>query len=198
MAHVDYFFSILSPYAYLAGDGLERIAGPRGASVTYKPVDFMALMVRLGGSATREVHPARDAYMGQDLARLAARQGLPLTPRPAHWPTNPAPAAYAIIGAQAAGGDTGSLVRALMRACWAEDRDVAEGDVIRACLTNAGFDPDIADSSLLIGAETYGANNQEAVERGVIGIPFYITGDGAAFWGQDRLEDLDRHLAGSA
>ncbi|WP_324753506.1 2-hydroxychromene-2-carboxylate isomerase [Roseovarius sp. Pro17] len=198
MAHVDYYFSVLSPYAYLAGDGLERIAEARGASVAYKPVDFRALMARMGGAVMHEAHPARAAYMAQDLARLAARQGVSLTPRPAHWPTNPAPAAYAIIGAQAAGGDTGALVRALMRACWAEDRDMADGDVIRACLTTAGFDPDLADSSLLIGAETYSANNEEAAERGVIGVPFYITDDGAAFWGQDRLEDLDRHLAGAA
>ncbi len=194
MAQIDYFFSVLSPYAYLAGGRLEEIAQARGARITYKPIDFMAVMANFAGPAG--VHPARLGYMSQDIVRLAARQNMPLTARPAHWPANPAPASYAIIAAQAAkGGDTGALVRGFMRACWAEDRDVAEDAVLRSCLSDAGFDPGLADSGLLQGAETYAANNDEAVQRGVIGVPFYLTEDGAAFWGQDRLEDLDHHLA---
>ncbi len=192
MARIDYFFSVLSPYAYLAGDGLERIAQAHGVAVNYKPIDFMAVMARMGGA---NQHPARMAYMAQDIVRLATRQGLPLNAEPAHWPTNPAPAAYAIIAAQAAGhSDTGALVRRLMRACWAEDRDVADDVVVRGCLEDEGFDPGLADSGLLQGAETYGANNEEAVQRGVIGVPFYLTSDGAAYWGQDRLEALNHHL----
>lgn len=199
MAQIDYFFSVLSPYAYLSGDRLEQIAGSHGASITYKPLDFMALMGRMGGPDLREMHPARAAYMAQDITRIAARCGLALSSSPAHWPTNPAPAAYAIIGAQADGkGDTGALVRALMRACWAEDSDVADGGVISACLNEAGFDPRLADSSLLMGAETYARNLEDAVERGVVGIPFYALDDGAVFWGQDRLDDLEQHLAETA
>ena len=34
MAHIDYFFATLSPYAYLAGDRLEQIAQNRGATIT--------------------------------------------------------------------------------------------------------------------------------------------------------------------
>ena len=66
---------------------------------------------------------------------------------------------------------------------------------MRDCLKEAGFDPALADSGLLEGAETYAANLEEAVERGVFGAPFYIVGE-QRFWGQDRLEDLDLHLAG--
>jgi 2-hydroxychromene-2-carboxylate isomerase len=118
---------------------------------------------------------------------------------PAHWPTNAAPSSYAIIAAQnAGGGDLGALVHGILRAVWAEERDIAGDDVIRACLAVAGFDPALADSGLLSGAETYAANLEEAVSRGVFGSPFYITDDGAPFWGQDRLEDLDAHLADRA
>lgn len=196
MARIDYFFSVLSPYAYLAEDGLERIAQAHGVTIDYKPIDFRAVMARMGGG---NQHPARTAYVAQDIVRLAARRGLALNAGPAHWPTNPAPAAYAIIAAQAAGrGDTGALVRRLMRACWAEDRDVADDAVVRGCLEDAGFDPGLADSGLLQGAETYAANNEEAVQRGVIGIPYYLTSDGAGYWGQDRLEYLDHHLEAMA
>ncbi|MBL3566588.1 DsbA family protein, partial [Rhodovulum sulfidophilum] len=93
-------------------------------------------------------------------------------------------------------GDPGQLVHALTRACWAEDRNVAEDEVIRDCLQAAGFDPGLADRGLLAGAETYAANLEEATARGVFGAPFYITDGDERFWGQDRLDDLDQHLAG--
>ena len=110
---------------------------------------------------------------------------------------NGAPAAYAFIAAQnAGGGDLGKLMHAITRAVWAEEKDIAEDTVVRACLEDAGFDPALADSGLLAGAETYAANLEEAVERGVFGSPFYITDDGQRFWGQDRIEDLDLHLSG--
>jgi len=197
MAHIDYYFSTLSPFAYLAGSELEQVAARHGASVTYKPLDIMALFARTGGTPPAERHPARNAYRAQDLPRQAARRGLPLNLKPAHWPTNPAPSSYAIIAAQNAGeGDVGALVQSVLRACWAEERDIAEDAVVRDCLEQAGFDPALADSGLLSGAETYAANLEEAVNAGVFGAPFYVVDSGQSFWGQDRLEDLDLHLAG--
>lgn len=122
---------------------------------------------------------------------------MPFNLKPAHWPTNGAPASYAFIAAQnAGGGDLGTLVHAITRAVWAEEKDIAEDAVIKACLTEAGFDPALADSGLLEGAETYGKNLEEAAERGVFGVPFYIADGDNRFWGQDRLEDLDAHLGG--
>ncbi|HAW48408.1 MAG TPA: 2-hydroxychromene-2-carboxylate isomerase [Roseovarius sp.] len=197
MTHIDYYFSTLSPFAYLAGDGLERIAARHGADVTYKPLDIMALFARTGGTPPAERHPSRNVYRAQELARQATKRGMALNLKPAHWPTNPAPSSYAIIAAQnAGGGDTGALVQSVLRACWAEERDIAEDAVVRDCLERAGFDPALADSGLLSGAETYAANLEEAVEAGVFGSPFYVVDSGQMFWGQDRLEDLDMHLDG--
>ncbi|MBL3609688.1 2-hydroxychromene-2-carboxylate isomerase [Rhodovulum sulfidophilum] len=197
MAHIDYFFTVISPYAYLAGNRLEEIAARHGATVTYKPVDMMALFARTGGTPLPQRSEARKAYRLQELRRQSVKTGLKLSLAPAHFPTNPAPAAYAIIAAQATGeGDPGQLVHALTRACWAEDRNVAEDEVIRDCLQAAGFDPGLADRGLLAGAETYAANLEEATARGVFGAPFYITDGDERFWGQDRLDDLDQHLAG--
>ena len=90
----------------------------------------------------------------------------------------------------------GALVRSVLRACWAEERNIAEDEVVRDCLAAAGFDPGLADRGLLSGAETYAANLEDAVNAGAFGSPFYVVGSGQSFWGQDRLEDLDLHLAG--
>lgn len=87
-------------------------------------------------------------------------------------------------------------MQALTKACWADDKNIAEDDVIRACLEETGFDPALADSGLLEGADTYARNLVEAVAKGVFGAPFFISDKDERFWGQDRLNDLDRHLSG--
>ena len=66
---------------------------------------------------------------------------------------------------------------------------------IRAALAANGFDPAVADRGMLMAAETYAANLEDAVAAGVFGVPFFVVGD-QRFWGQDRLDDLDLHLQG--
>ena len=197
MAHIDYYFATLSPYTYLAGKRFEAVADKHGATVTYKPLDVIALFGRTGGTPPKDRHPNRIEYRAQELVRQAKKNELPFNIKPAHWPTNAAPSSYAIIAAQnAGGGDLGTLVHAVLRSVWAEDKDIAQDEVVRACLTEAGFDPALADSGLLSGAETYAANLEEAVNVGVFGAPFYIVDGDQRFWGQDKIEDLDAHLAG--
>lgn len=196
MAHIDYYLGTISPWCYLAGDRLERIAQEHGATITYKPVDLMQLFPRTGGQPPAQRHPSRNEYRGQELARWAAHLDMPMNMKPAHFPTNMAPSSYAVIAAQEAGGDVGGLVQGFLGAVWAEDRDIADDAVIRDVLAANGFDPAIADKGLFVGAEQYGRNLEEAVNAGVFGAPFYIVREtGQKFWGQDRLDFLDRHLA---
>ncbi|MGC3938218.1 2-hydroxychromene-2-carboxylate isomerase [Roseobacter sp. EG26] len=197
MAHIDLFFSTISPYAYLAGNRVEEVAAKHGATITYKPLDIMALFSRTGGTPPKDRHPNRIEYRALDLVRQAALLELPLNLQPAHWPTNAAPSSYAFIAAQnAGGGDLGKLMFAICRSVWSDEKDIAEDSVVRGCLEEAGFDPSLADSGLLVGAETYAANLEEAVDKGVFGSPFYVTDAGQRFWGQDRIDNLEAHLAG--
>ncbi len=198
MAKIDYYFSTLSPFTYLAGARLEEVAAKHGATITYKPLDIMSLFGRTGGTAPKDRHPSRQEYRTIEMERQAALTGLPLNLKPAHWPTNAAPSSYAIIAAQnAGGGDLGKLVQGFLSAVWAEEKNIAEDDVVRGMLESAGFDPALAESGLLTGADTYAQNLEDAVSAGVFGAPFYITEDGARFWGQDRVDALDWHLGRS-
>jgi 2-hydroxychromene-2-carboxylate isomerase len=198
---LDYYFATISPFTYLAGTRLTDIAARHGLKVVYKPLDIMGLFGRTGGIPPKDRHPNRQAYRLQDLERAAKKVGLPLNLKPMFWPTNPAPASYAIIAAQnavakGASGNLDALVHGIGRRCWADDKNIAETDVIAEALVEAGFDADLTDSGLLEGAETYAANLEEAVARGVFGAPFYITEDDQRFWGQDKLDDLDLTLQG--
>ncbi|QYK40787.1 MAG: 2-hydroxychromene-2-carboxylate isomerase [Paracoccaceae bacterium] len=195
MAHIDYFFATVSPYTYLAGMRLEQIAARHGATIAYKPLDILSLLDRTGGVRPAQRHESRKEYRLQELRRQSAKAGLKLNIQPAFWPANPAPSSYAIIAAAKTGADVGPLAHGFCRACWAEERNIADDEVIRDILTAHGFDPAIADKGMLMAAETYARNLDEAVERGAFGAPFYIVG-AETFWGQDRLDDLDLHLAG--
>ena len=197
MPHIDYYFATISPYTYLAGMRLEEIAAKHGATITYKPVDILQQFARTGGQPPKDRHISRQEYRAQELPRQAKKLGMAFNLKPAYWPTNMAPSSYALIAAQnAGGGDLGALTHAFTRAVWAEEKNIAEDDVIRESLAAAGFDPALAESGLLEGAETYAQNLEDAVNAGAFGAPFYAVDDGARFWGQDRLEDLDLHLSG--
>lgn len=195
MTQIDYYFTPLSPWAYLAGSRLEEIAARNGATVRYIPFDAPQAFPRTGGKVLAERHESRKAYRLQDLRRTAAKLGMRIDLQPPYFPTNAAPACYAIIAAQKEGGDVGGLVQSFLRAVWAEGRNIAEDEVIRDILARHGFDPGLADKGLFTGAEVYSRNLEEAVSAGVFGSPFYIVGE-EKFWGQDRLEDLDLHLQG--
>lgn len=196
MTQIDYYFSTISPFTYLAQDGLEQLAARQGARIAYKPLDIFALFGRTGGVPVKERHENRQVYRLQELRRGAKKAGVTLNMPAAFWPTNAAPSSYAVIAAaKEDGGDTGALVRGLLSACFAEEKNVAEDDVIRECLRAAGFPPDLADKGMLSAAETYAANLEDAVTAGVFGAPFYIVGD-ERFWGHDRLADLELHLQG--
>jgi 2-hydroxychromene-2-carboxylate isomerase len=196
MANIDYYLGTISPWCYLAGDRLEQIAARHGAQITYKPLDLLQLFDRTGGVRPAQRHASRMEYRAQELPRWADHLGMPLNFKPAHWPVNMAPSSYAIIAAQAAGGDVGALVQGFLRAVWAEDRDISDDAVIRDILGANGFDPALADTGLFVGAETYGRNLEQAVAAGAFGAPFYVVREtDQRFWGQDRLDFLDRHLA---
>lgn len=193
---IDYFLAPMSPFTYLAGLRLEEIAARHGASIRYRPLDAPKLFPRTGGQLLAERHESRRAYRLQELRRWAAATGMTLDLQPRFFPVNPAPASYAILAAQmAGGGDLAGLVHAFTRAVWAEGRDIADSDTVAGILRAHGFDPAIADRHMLAAAEEYAGNLEDAVSRGVFGVPFYIVGD-ERFWGQDRLDHLDLHLAG--
>ncbi|NND41365.1 MAG: 2-hydroxychromene-2-carboxylate isomerase [Silicimonas sp.] len=198
MPSIDYYLSVISPNCYLAGTRPSAIAAKHGATVAYKPLDIMTLFGRTGGTPPGQRHPSRQEYRLIEIERSARVAGMPINPKPAHFPTNAAPASYAVIAAAKNGdGDMGALVAGLTRACWAEEKDIADNEVIRGCLEAAGFDAGLADSGLLDGAMIYEQNLEDAVNAGVFGVPFFITDGDQRFWGQDRLDLLDRHLGGT-
>ena len=197
MPQIDYYFAVLSPFTYLAGDRLETIAARHGAKIDYHVFDIVEVGAETGWTPPGKRHPARASYRLQDLARLAKRNSVPINLHPAHWPTDSLPASRAFNAALLAGADPGPLARSIVRAVWAEERNISDPETVAVILSENGIDSEAVAPHLQAGEERYRADSRAAPDRGIFGAPFYAVGE-ERFWGQDRLEDLDRHLAGNA
>ena len=194
MKTISYYFSVLSPFTYFAGDRLEKIASNQGAKINYLPMDIMGLFNKTGGLPPKQRHISRQKYRLQEIQRIASHTGMPVNINPKFWPTDPKPSSCTIINAPDGKGDKGQLIRNYLTACWARDLDIANEEVIRDCLTKAGFDPEVADIDNSSAIEIFEQNTLKAQEDNVFGSPTYVVDD-QVFWGQDRLEHLERYLA---
>ena len=167
-------------------------------SVDVKPVDLGRVFPVSGGLPLKQRAPQRQAYRLVELARWSKHLGLPLNLQPRHFPVSPELASKWILAAQALQGTQGALKLsgALLRAVWAEERNIADADTLAAVAIEQGFDATLLAEragAADIG-ERYDALTQEAIDRQVFGAPTYIYRD-ELFWGQDRLDFLDRALA---
>ncbi len=193
---VDYYFTPASPWTYLGHQRFEAIARRHGATIQYKPVDYGKIFPLSGGLPLGKRAPQRQAYRIVELQRWRDHLGIPLTAKPKYHPVASDLAAQLIIAAERAGAAPGPLSLALMRACWAEDRNIAEAETLAAVATEQSLD----GAKLIAAARTpeitmlYEALTREAIDRQVFGAPFFIYKN-EPFWGQDRLDFLDRALA---
>ena len=196
--NVEYFFTPVSPFTYLGHDRFVAIAGRHGVSIDVKPVDLGPVFAVSGGLPLKQRAPQRQAYRLVELARWSKHLGLPLNLQPRHFPVPAAIASKWILAALSEQGAAGALklTGALLRAVWAEERNIAENDTLAAIASEQGFDPrSLAEAAASVGiGERYDALTQEAIDRQVFGAPTYIYRD-EPFWGQDRLDFLDRALA---
>ncbi len=201
MIEVSCFYSLSSPWAYFAGPKIQAIVRRHGVKLVLKPYDFQDVAPKTGGVPIRTRPEPRRAYHALELDRWRKYLGMPLVLEPKFYPADGKPAGWnkppgsMVIAAQEAGLDALRLSHALLRALWAEERDTSNSEVRRAIAKENGMDGDA-----LVAAETsaavqalYKRYSDEAVECGVFGAPTYVL-DGERFWGQDRLDFLDRTL----
>ncbi|MEM8698070.1 MAG: 2-hydroxychromene-2-carboxylate isomerase [Pseudomonadota bacterium] len=193
MARIDYYLSLMSPWAYFAGNRLEQTAERHGAEIVYKPVDTAIVFPATGSLPLAERPPARKVYRLQELRRASAKTGMPYHEAPAHWPVDATPASTALIALAETGGDAGGFAQAVLSAVWAEQCDVSDPEVLAELISATGADPTALSDAMTHAEAAYRTYSEEAAARGVFGVPFYIVGE-EMFWGQDRLDDLDWHL----
>lgn len=194
---VDYYFSPMSPWSHLGHARLREIAKRHGATVAVKPVDYGRVFPVSGGLPLKQRPVQRQSYRMAELRRWRDFLGVPIQLEPKYFPIPTDLAARTIIAAASAGSEKQlDLAGAIMKACWQDEQDISQPATLQSIANGAGLD----GTALLQAAATpamqaeYDRLTQEAIDRQVFGAPTYVV-DGELFWGQDRLDFVDRALA---
>ncbi len=194
---VDYYLSPMSPWTHFGHARLREIARRHGASIAVKPVDYGRVFPVSGGLPLKQRPAQRQAYRFAELKRWRDFLGVPIELEPKYFPTSTDLAAKLIIAAASAGSEKQlDLAGALLKACWQEERDISDAATLEAIAKGIGLDAAatmIAATAPAAQAE-YDRLTQEAIDRQVFGAPTYVIG-GELFWGQDRLDFVERALA---
>ena len=191
MPIIDYYYTSISPFAYLGHQAFLDLAKAHGAEIRFRPVVLMGVWEHSGAVPLPQRPKSRQNYRLIELQRWREKRGVPLNLHPKHFPTNPTLADCSVIALVEAGTDPAAYAGMVFKACWADDKDVADADVLAGLLARAGHD---ADATLKAAASEavaaiHKANTEAAVAAGVVGSPGYVL-NGEPFWGQDRIELL--------
>jgi 2-hydroxychromene-2-carboxylate isomerase len=193
---IEYYCALISPWTYLGSARLVEIARRYEAEIVVRPVDYSKIFPVSGGLPLAKRAEQRQAYRLVELRRWRDFLGVPLTLKPAFFPAAEGLAARMVVAARRQGLDALALAHAILRAVWAEERNIAEPATLVALAETAKLN----GKALLAAAEDpvvaaeYQSDTDAAIARGIFGAPTYVYHD-ELFWGQDRLEFLDRALA---
>ncbi len=192
---ITYHFSLNSPWSYLGDARLTEMAARHGATVVHKPTNFGMVFPETGGLPLPKRAPARQAYRQQELERWRNHLNIALNKNPEFFPANERTGVGMVIAAINEGLDPGPLVNGILTAVWAEERNIADEETLLAIADDRGFD---GASLIAVGGtdeiqSQWEQYSRDALATGVFGAPSYVLGE-QIFWGQDRLEFLDRAL----
>lgn len=196
---VDYYFSPISPWTYLGHPRLAAMLKKYGAQVNVKPMDLGKIFPVSGGLPLPQRAPQRQGYRLMELARWRDHLKMPLTMKPKFFPAPSDLACCCVIAASKQSTDTAmSLNFAFLRGVWEQERNIGDVETLKAIANEQGLKGEalieLANSSEI--QALYAGYTQEAIDRQVFGAPSFVI-DGEIFWGQDRLDFVERKLAGA-
>ena len=195
---VDYYFAPQSPYVYLGHERFIELTRAAGAQVNLLPVDLGGKVFPIsGGLPLAKRAPQRQAYRLVELKRFSEHLNRPLNLAPKFFPVPGDEAAKLIIAVDRMDGNAAALALtgAILRAVWVQERNIADAQELASMLSELQLPARRLDDSHASSVqERYDAYTQSAIETGIFGAPSYVI-DGEIFWGQDRLDFVQRRLA---
>jgi 2-hydroxychromene-2-carboxylate isomerase len=186
---IEFWYEFASSYSYLSVMRIEALADEAGVDVAWRPFLLGPVFLALGwNDSPFNIYPPKGRYMWRDLARLAEKYGLPFRV-PSRFPRDGLLAArVALLGTDE--GWIAAFSREVMRANFAEDREIGDAPVIAEILSRLGL-PTEALLAAALGEDNKLAlrrQTEQATEYGMFGAPTFRVGE-ELFWGNDRLED---------
>ncbi len=199
MSHsVDYYFAPQSPWAYLGHQRFQNIAQKAGASVRVMPIDLGGKVFPIsGGLPLGQRAPQRQTYRLTELARFSKWLGAPLHIKPTFFPVSGDDAAKLIIAVDLAAGAEAAMNMsgAVLSAVWSQQRNIADEKTLVELLKEQHLPATCLEQAHSQTVQMrYESYTQMAIDAGVFGAPSYVL-KGEIFWGQDRLDFVERALA---
>jgi len=194
---IDYYLSLNSPWTYMGSAPFAEIARRYGATVNVKPSKFGPIFEQTGGLPLPKRSPQRQAYRMMELKRWREVRDAPIHLEPKYFPSDDAAAVRLVIAAKLQGMNAHRLSLELGRALWEREDSLADPAAMAQAAQRAGLDAAALRTSGPSDAELdalYDKYTQEALAAGVFGAPSYVLPSGEIFWGQDRLDLLERAL----
>ena len=196
-ATIDYYFATQSPWTYFGHERFTAIAKAAGAKVNVRPVDYGQIFPISGGLPLPKRAPQRQAYRLVELARFRDALHLPMHVQPKFFPVAGDDSARLITAVDLNDGVDAAMriSSAVFKAVWEQELDIANPDTLALLLAQCG----LAANRLELSRgqpvqDRFQLNTQAAIAAHVFGAPSYVV-NGEIFWGQDRLEFLQRRLS---
>ena len=191
---IDFYFDYSSPYGYIAAMKIDALAAKYGRGVDWKPILLGAVFKVTGGKPLPTL-PLKGDYALIDIPRSARFHGLPYK-HPSKFPIAgqaPSRAFYWLNEHDPLRSH--DLARALYSAFFVEDRDISSPEITADVAAALGLNRNDVLAALGNDAvkEKLKRETDAAIARGVFGSPYFVI-DGEAFWGVDRLDQLERRL----
>ena len=182
----DWYFDFVSPFAYLQFEAFDRF--PDNLAISLKPVLFAGFLGHWEHKGPAEI-PAKRRQTYRYCHWLAGKRGVPYKTPPRH-PFNP----LSVLRLAIALGPEPETVGAIFRHIWVEGNDGQDPESLAALAASLG----VEDLETRVGEaavkQQLRANTEEAIERGVFGVPTFVVGE-EIFWGEDSTGMLLDYLA---
>lgn len=194
-AKIDYYFSMVSPWAFIGHDVFMELVKTFELEVSYRPVFLPKVFEETGGLPLAKRHPARQRYRLIELQRWREKRGLKFDINPKFWPFDTKLADQVAITLIEQGINPSPFMAHGFRAIWLDGKDLADETVLTEVLESTGAKGAamVASAKKEEIAALYDRNTQMAIDGGYFGSPCYVL-NGEPFWGQDRLELLEDAL----
>ncbi|MCY4429328.1 MAG: 2-hydroxychromene-2-carboxylate isomerase [Rhodospirillales bacterium] len=190
---IEFFLALTSPWTYLATPRVRALATEYNLELRFRPFDIFSVFQRNGIKAVGDRPAAVQQNRLNELRRWRAHLGMDLNLQPKHFPVDPTMSGKMLIAALDGPGDAPEFAFRVMRACWAEERDISDEATLTAVAGGCGFDGEALLAAVKGGGaeETLAQNTEDAITANVFGAPTFLF-EGELYWGQDRIEFLRR------
>jgi len=196
MKKILYFYSVVSPFAYLGNKKLIEISKKYSAEIIEKPIDLVGkVFVATGGVPVTQRHISRQNYRLLELKRWGNFLNIKINQKPKFFPPKDphTPALFCIASINM--GIKNDFSFRVLEELWAQENDISNLETLKSIANDLKINFEELNKFAMSDKikKIYESNTQEAINMNIFGVPTYIYNN-EIFWGQDRLELLEHSL----